>query len=90
MLNERTRIIIRLVLTQLILIPGVIFLSMSVTHDANLLLTISQSLIIILFLTGYWEFFREQFRLIYFVSMEVLLIAALWWRLSSGIPPENE
>jgi hypothetical protein len=76
MINERTQIIIRLVSTHLILIPVLILISLFINRDAYLLLSISQSLIVILFLTGYWEFFGLLFRAIYSISMEFMLVFA--------------
>jgi len=77
MINERTQIIIRLISTHLVLIPALILISLLVKSDEYLLILISQSIIIIIFLTGYWEFFGLRMRMIYSVSMEIFLLAAL-------------
>lgn len=83
MINERTQLIIRLVSTHLILVPVLILPSLLINRDAYLILSISQSLILILFLTGYWEFFGIRFRMIYSFSMEILLLAAFAWKINS-------
>ena len=85
MINERTQIIIRLVSTHLILIPVLILISLFINRDAYLLLSISQSLIVILFLTGYWEFFGLLFRAIYSISMEFMLVFVTGWKIFTKI-----
>jgi hypothetical protein len=85
MLNERTQLIIRLVSTHLVLIPVLMLVSLLVNRDTYLLLSISQSLLIILYLTGYWEFFGLKFKMIYFISLESLLLAELEWKICSKV-----
>jgi hypothetical protein len=91
MINERTQIIIRLISTHLFLIPALILISLLVKSDGYLLTPICQSLIIIVYLTGYWEFFGLRMRMIYTVSMEILLLVALVLKvsldLSTGFHP---
>ena len=87
MFNERTKIIIRLVTTHILLVPALLTLSVFINDDAFLLLSICQSLIVLVFLTGYWEFYGLRFRLIYSVFMECLLLAVLSMKIFSGMTP---
>jgi hypothetical protein len=82
MIKERTQLIIRLVSSHLLLVPVVIGTSVFVNNDSFLLLSISQSLTLILFLTGYWEFFGMRFRLIYSIVAEVLMVSVFTWKTS--------
>lgn len=85
MLNERTQLIIKLVSTHLVLIPVLMLVSLLVNRDTYLLLSISQSLLIILFMTGYWEFLGLNFRMIYFISLESLFLAGIEWNICSKV-----
>jgi hypothetical protein len=80
-MNERTQISIKLISTHLILLPILIIASLFINCDSFLLLTNSQSILIILFLSGYWEFFGLKFRMIYCISIELVLIIELLWKL---------
>lgn len=84
-MNERTQIIIRLITTHLVIIPALIIISLIVKSDAYLFTSISQTVIIIVFLTGYWEFFGLRMRMIYSVFMEIMLLASLAWKISHDL-----
>lgn len=89
MLKERTQLIIRLVVTHLAVLPVLIFISFYIKSDRYLLLTISQSILIIIYLAGYWEFFGLRFRMIYSVVIQALLIFEFIWKILSGVNPVN-
>jgi hypothetical protein len=84
-LNERTQIMTRLISTHLVIIPALILSSLFVKSDAYLFTSITQSLIVMIFLTGYWEFFGLRMRMIYSVFMEIMLLASLAWKISSDL-----
>jgi hypothetical protein len=83
MIKERTQLIVRLVTSHLMLVPVLIGTSIFIKNESFLLLSISQSVLLILFLTGYWEFFGMRFRNVYSVFLEVILISVLVWRITS-------
>jgi hypothetical protein len=85
MLNERTKFIIRLVSTQLLLVPVLLFISVFINSGFYLLATVSQSVLIIIFLAGYWEFLGFRFRLTYSISLELLLLTELIWKFHSDV-----
>jgi hypothetical protein len=84
-MNERFQISIKLISTHLILLPILIIASLFINRDSFFLMTVSQSILVILFLSGYWEFFGLRFRMIYCISIEFLLIIELLWKLSSPL-----
>ena len=81
MVKERTQLIIRLLATHLAILPCLLFISLFVKSDGYLLLSISQSFLVIIYLTGYWEFFGLPFRILYSVSVEILLLIVLGWKI---------
>ena len=83
MIKERTLLIVRLVTSHLMIVPVLIGTSLFIKDDSFLLLSISQSVILIIFLTGYWEFFGMRFRSVYSVILEVFLISVFAWRITS-------
>jgi hypothetical protein len=79
---ERTQIALKLISTHIIFIPVLILISLLIKADAFLILSITQAILVILFLTGYWEFFGLRFRIIYSLFIELLLLMALTWKIS--------
>lgn len=73
-MNDRTSIGIKLLASHIILPIGLLILSVLLKNYSFLLLSISQTFIIILFLSGYWEFFGFNFRLIYSVLLEFAIL----------------
>jgi hypothetical protein len=86
MINERTGLIAKLIGTHLLMIPLLILISFFVSSDFFLLISICQTLIFILFLTGYWEFLGTRFRIIYSTCIEIFLLLTLIWKLFSKQP----
>jgi hypothetical protein len=64
-----------------ILLPFLIFISLIINKDSFLLVSITQTVLIILLLSGYWEFLGLRFKRIYFFSSEAILILVLLLRL---------
>jgi hypothetical protein len=83
-MNERTQFSIKLILTHVILLPVLIFIPVLSISHSFLLLSITQTALLILFLSGYWEFFGLRFRNTYCLLTEMLILIVLLWRL-----PEN-
>jgi hypothetical protein len=83
-MKERSQIIIKLLATHILLLPGLVFVSFIFSKDLFLLISITQSVLLILFIAGYWEFFGMRFKWIYFVGLEFLLLMSLWYRLYKG------
>jgi hypothetical protein len=84
MVNERSLLIFKLLSTHLFILPALMGIALFVSNDSNLLLTICQSLIIIVFIAGYWEFLGMRFRIGYSALMEIFLILVLIWKLNSN------
>jgi hypothetical protein len=83
-MKERTQIIIKLISTHIILLPVLILISLLVKWDSFILITITQSLLITLFLAGYWEFFGSRIKNIYLITNEVLILIVFIIRLQSA------
>jgi hypothetical protein len=64
-----------------ILLPFLIFISLIINKDSFLLVSITQTVLIILLLSGYWEFLGLRFKKIYYFSSEAILILVLLLRL---------
>ena len=88
-MNERTLIAVKLISTHILLLPLIISFSFFCTRDSYLLVSIIQSALLILFFTGYWEFFGLQFRLTYALLIEFLLFVRLFTAHNSPNPGES-
>jgi biotin carboxyl carrier protein len=75
-MNERTLNLIKIVVSHLIPVPALIAVSFFVTRGNLIILTIAQTILIITFLSGYWEFTGLRFKRIYGLVSELLIIAA--------------
>ncbi len=73
-MSERKTIIIKLNATHLALLPILLILSFIFRKYGLGLLLIAQSVLIILFLAGYWEFFGLRFKRIFLVLCQVLIL----------------
>ena len=76
-MKERTTLVIRLIATHIILLPVFIAISSFVSLNIILVAAIIQISALIIFLTGYWEFFGVRFRTLYLLLMEFLLLIKL-------------
>ena len=83
-MNEKIRIGITVLASHILLIVSLVILAASIRRDAFLLVSISQSVLVILYFSGYWEFFGQRFRQIGSMSLEIVIIGILTWRLSLG------
>jgi hypothetical protein len=85
---ERTQIAAKLILTHILLLPVLIAVSFFSNSNSVLLITILQTALLILFFTGYWEFFRLRFRVTYIMLIEFLLFVRLFRGNNSPSPLE--
>ncbi len=81
-MKERTVLTIKLISTHCILLPAFLLISFFSDRDSILLLSVSQTLLFILFLAGYWEFFGSGFRVVYSCTTEALIVILLCHKLS--------
>ena len=81
-MNERIQIAAKLLASHIILIICLIFLSILTTKDAFLFISISQTVLIILYFSGYWEFFGIRFQKYFCGLVELFLILVFVWRLN--------
>lgn len=82
-MNERTQLSIKLILSHTVLIPVLILISSLINQDSFLLLSVTQTILVILFLSGYWEFLGLRFKITYFISMQTLVLLALLFKIFS-------
>ena len=73
-MNERNQILIKFLATHLVLLPVLLIWSVLPVKSGILALPISQIILLITFLAGYWEFTGILFRWIYCSIFEILLI----------------
>jgi hypothetical protein len=83
-MKERYQIMIKLLVTHLALIPGIVLASFLVKQGNFLVISIAQTSLIILLLAGYWEFFTNRFKWVYFVFAEILILLSSGVRLAKG------
>ena len=88
-MNERTQLIIRLISTHIVLIPVLIFTSLIVNRDSFLLPAITQTALLIIYLSGYWEFPGLRIRWSYCLSIEFLLLIVLFRKIFSQAGETN-
>jgi hypothetical protein len=89
MVKERTQLIIRLIATHLAALPVLLLVSLFVKSDEYLLLSISQTILIIIYLTGYWEFFGLRFKILYSASVQILVLLVFGWKILSVVNAAN-
>ena len=74
-MKERSVLSVKLISSHLVFLPLLLILSYLLDSESKLLLFITQTLLFIILLTGYWEFFGLRFRLIYGAVIEAFLIS---------------
>ncbi len=80
-MNERSGIGAKLISTHIILPVGLSIASFFISSDAFLFYTLVQSLLFVLYFSGYWEFFGLRFRKIFCAAFELLLLAILYYKI---------
>jgi hypothetical protein len=63
---------------------ALLIVSFFMKSDSFLFLSISQTTLIILYLSGYWEFFGFRFRMIYSAICEIAIIAGLIYKINES------
>jgi hypothetical protein len=76
-MKERNQILIKLIVSHIILLPVLVLTSFIYRGYGFLLLSITQTGLLIIFLAGYWEFFSIQFKWVYSLSIEILIFICL-------------
>jgi hypothetical protein len=85
-MSERTVIALKLVLTHIVLIPLLLVVSFILKRQVFLSCSIIQTILLILYFTGYWEFFGLRLKVIYSVIIELILLLEFFRRIT--LPPE--
>lgn len=85
--SERQSVIFRLITTHLLLPVGLTAVSFYIQNDFYLINLMAQTVLLIVFLSGYWEFFGSRFRIFFLVFVETILLAQLIYRISFTIQP---
>jgi hypothetical protein len=89
-MNERTQIALKFIVSHLMIIQCLLLASFCVNNDAFLLLSISLTVVGIVFLAGYWEFLGLRFKRIFCMSAVLVIIGMLVWKIQSvNIHPAN-
>jgi hypothetical protein len=83
-MNERTLILAKLILSHMLLIIGFLSASLCTSKYAFLLLAITQTVLCILFLAGYWEFFGLKIKGIFCGLIELLIGVVFAFNISSS------
>lgn len=76
-MKERHQIAFKLISTHIIPLSGMLLLSFIFRNDGFLLITISQTALLIILFAGYWEFFGVRFKWIFFASAELFIFVSL-------------
>jgi len=83
-MSERTQIAAKFILTHLLILPVIIGLSLFFELNGYLLLSVSQTILAILFLSGYWEFIGIRLKWIYCLGVEFLILGILVYIFLNG------
>jgi hypothetical protein len=83
-MKERTQLSLKLIVSHIVLIIGLITLSIFQTNYPFFALAITQTVLCILYFSGYWEFFGLRFKKIFCVAIELIILSVFVWKLSSG------
>src|ERR1035438_1572772 len=88
-MNERTNIALKLIMIHIV-IPIIISIStLFITGDSYLFFSCTQTVLLILFLTGYWEFFSSNFKTKFFAALEIILVIFFIHKISSQVDSGN-
>ena len=88
MKHERIQLAFKLIFSHLVIIPIILGSSLFIGNDLFLILSITQTVLLILFFSGYWEFFGLTFRLIYCACIEAILIGILLLKIPGRVSTE--
>lgn len=82
-MNERLQIAVKLIASHIVLIFCLIIFSILSTNDRYLSISISQTTLIILFFSGYWEFFGIRFKKLFCMLIQILIILVFVWKIQN-------
>ncbi len=88
-MNERTRLSLKLLISHVVLLPLLILSSFFIVPGSLFPVTISQTVLLILLFTGYWEFLGLNFKRVYLLLCEIVIIMLLIYRLLSPVLTDN-
>jgi len=78
-MKERTALIVKLLLSHILLLPGLISISVISPRLSIPICMLVQILLLIIFFTGYWEFFGTKFRIFYTFLVELIIIVLIFY-----------
>jgi hypothetical protein len=81
-MKERKILIFKLISAHLLILPVLLIVTLFTHQDSYLLLSVSQTMLLIIYFSGYWEFFGFRFRFIYTSFLEALIIILLLHKIS--------
>jgi hypothetical protein len=83
-MKERTILALKLISSHLLLLPLILFFCVFFPPLTIPILSVVQSLLIIIYLTGYWEFFGLKMKVLYSLFMELLIVTLFILTISSS------
>lgn len=84
-MKERIQIILKLILSHFLPLIGLLVLSILVIENVFLIIVITQTVLLIIFFAGYWEFFGIKFKWLFCSSIQILLLIIFINQLISGV-----
>jgi hypothetical protein len=85
-MKERTLFIFKVLSTHIILLPVLLSLSLLIPSLSLPIISIAQTILLITFLSGYWEFFGRRFRIVYSGLIEILILLLVYLDYPFSIP----
>jgi hypothetical protein len=85
-MGEKGDMILKLIATHLLFPAGLAISTFFILPDDYLSVLIAQTALVILYFTGYWEFFRPVLKWGLFLSIEFLLLISIVYRILSMVP----
>ena len=87
-MTPRTKIAVKLLASHIFLSAGLVIAAVFVRNCDFLLVPVAQTVLLLVYFAGYWEFFGLRFKNIYFVSLEMVLATVLVRKLIYGFSGE--
>jgi len=88
-MTKRIQLAIKLIVTHIALPVALIVLFFVTNIDAFLAFIMSQTILCIIYLAGYWEFFGQRFKYIFCAFIQIVMILLLFVKVTSVIIPEE-
>ena len=87
-MTKRIQLAIKLIVTHIALPVALIVLFFVTNIDAFLAFIMSQTILCIIYLAGYWEFFGQRFKYIFCAFIQIVMILLFFVKVTSVIIPE--